>query len=193
MEWRIPPGDERVRAVCSECHHIEYSNPKIVVSCVVWAGGDNTLRCLLGKRAIDPRKGYWGIPQGYMEHGETSRQAAAREVMEETGVKIEEETMKLRAVYNVPGSVQLVYEANISGQQAETEIDATTHESSEVTLFPMDRIPFEDLCFPTVQWAIDHSIAMRKDDSDRVQQMTKCYDPDSQQWAQHEDEILNSS
>lgn len=126
-----------------------------------------------------------------MEHGETSRQAAAREVREETGVQVVEvETMKLRAVYNVPGSVQLVYEAVISRRQAEAEIDETTHESSEVALFPMDRIPFEDLCFPTVQWAIDHSTAMRKNNSNRVQQMTKYYDPNSQQWAEHEDEIV---
>ena len=86
MVLKIPPGDERLRACCDHCGRIEYQNPKIVASCVV--------RCpqgkvLLAKRAIEPRRGTWGIPQGFMEHGETSLQAAAREVYEETGVVVD--------------------------------------------------------------------------------------------------------
>jgi ADP-ribose pyrophosphatase YjhB (NUDIX family) len=183
MKLKIPHGDERLRAVCDACGRIEYSNPKVVVSCVVWTDDD---RCLLGKRAIEPRKGTWGIPQGFMEHGETTREAAAREVLEETGAIITD--LSLRAVYNVPGSVQLLYEATVSGEAVQQQIARSTHESSEVTLFPLDAIPYDELCFPTVRWALEHCIALQKEGATRVQQRTKFYNAELDQWSEFEDE-----
>ena len=192
MVLRIPESDERLRAVCKACGKIEYSNPKVVVSCVVLTDDD---RCLLGKRAIEPRKGTWGIPQGYMEHGETSREAAVREVLEETGAVVPADHLRLRAVYNVPGSVQLVYEAQVAGAVLEQQIANATYESSQVSLFALDSIPFDELCFPTVQWALDHSFALRENrDSANgvlpVQQRSKLYNADIDQWSVLEDEMI---
>lgn len=200
MELRIPENDERLRAVCGDCGHIEYSNPKVVVSCVVWSSqgekGDSQqqqyprLSALLGKRSIEPRAGYWGIPQGFMEHGETTREAAIREVNEETGATVKD--LKLRGIYNVPGSIQILYEGWMvnggDGAEAGHELlPNTTLESSEIRLFDVADIPYDELCFPTVKWALEHCLS----ESDRVQQKNKFYDPDLDQWCEFEDERID--
>ena len=76
---RIPAGDNLPRAVCTACGAVHYENPRIVVGCVPeWQG-----QVLLCQRAIEPRRGYWTVPAGFMENGETMQQAAARECHEE--------------------------------------------------------------------------------------------------------------
>lgn len=219
MILKIPDNDERLRAVCNDCETIVYSNPKVVVACVVlWQQqqeaqqSESQFQCLLAKRSIEPRKGYWGIPQGFMEHGETTRQAAVREVYEETGLTVPPDILKLRAVYNVPGSVQLVYEARLPIDENDDEnnpmelIATSTTESSQIGWFDMDDIP--ELCFPTVQWALDHCIntnnfhknnnnmnESNNDDANRyyqyyrIQQKTKFYNPENDTWNEMEDEV----
>lgn len=188
MSIRVPDGDERPRACCQDCDTIVYVNPKVVVATVVLASSseksDDSIRCLLAKRAIEPRSGYWGIPQGFMELGETSREAAVREVYEETGALIDAHSLKLRAVYNVPGSVQLVYQATLDDHES-LEIATSTTESIEVGFFEVDSLP--DLCFPTVQWAIDH--CSRSIEGTSVQQKTKFYDTVSDTWSEFEDQV----
>jgi ADP-ribose pyrophosphatase YjhB (NUDIX family) len=76
---RIPPGDHLPRAVCTACGTVHYRNPRLIAGCVPEHEG----RILLCRRAIEPRRGYWTIPAGFMEVGETLQQAAARECMEE--------------------------------------------------------------------------------------------------------------
>ena len=74
LEFRVPEGDNRPRHICSNCGAIHYSNPKIVTGCLpVWEN-----KVLLARRAIEPRKGYWNVPSGYMENGETVEQGAER-------------------------------------------------------------------------------------------------------------------
>jgi 8-oxo-dGTP pyrophosphatase MutT (NUDIX family) len=132
--------------------------------------------------------GMWGIPQGFLEHGETTREAAIREVWEETGAQLQDLLLRLRAVYNLPGSVQLVYEARVSGAILERQIAESTHESSEVALFSNDSIPHEELCFPTVRWALDHCLASGNTKVFPVQQRTKYYNADQDIWSVFEDE-----
>ncbi len=64
----VPPGDDKLRPVCENCGFINYKNPKIVVGCVV---ADSMGHILLGKRGIQPRHGYWGLPGGFMESHES--------------------------------------------------------------------------------------------------------------------------
>jgi ADP-ribose pyrophosphatase YjhB (NUDIX family) len=186
MILRIPPGDERLRACCDRCGRVEYSNPKIVVATVVRVGvaaadtdeddDSSGSKILLAKRAIEPRRGTWGIPQGYMEHGETTRQAALREVQEETGVTIRDpSSLQLRAIYNVPGSVQVVYEAIVTNEQdiakIHQEIQAYNNhqqgggESQEVSLLTQQQIAEKELCFPTVEWALKHCWSLQSTSS----------------------------
>lgn len=82
---RVPAGDNRLRDVCDHCNTIHYVNPRNVVGTVpVW--NDQILLC---KRAIEPRYGFWTLPAGFMEIGETTSQAASRETLEEAGARVE--------------------------------------------------------------------------------------------------------
>src|SRR5580658_2903201 len=85
VEMRVPPGDNLPRAVCTACGSIHYENPRMVVGCVPeWQG-----RILLCQRAIEPRRGYWTTPAGFMENGETLQGAAARESLEEAQASVQ--------------------------------------------------------------------------------------------------------
>jgi NADH pyrophosphatase NudC (nudix superfamily) len=74
----VPQDGNRLRYVCQNCAAVLYENPKLVVGCVTEYDG----RILLCKRAIEPRNGYWTVPAGFMELGETLEQAAVRETFE---------------------------------------------------------------------------------------------------------------
>ncbi len=144
---RIPEGDDRLRLVCGDCGWIHYVNPKIVVGAVVQHEG----KLLLCRRAIEPRQGYWTLPAGFMEERETSEAGAAREAMEEAEARIAIDG--LLAVYNIPriSQVQLIYRANLLDGQY-----GVGPESLETRLFAWEEIPWAELAFPTVHWALKH-------------------------------------
>ncbi len=124
-----------------------YANPRIVVGAVAtWQD-----RVLLAKRAIEPRKGYWTIPAGFLEVGETVAAGAVRETWEEAGARIAVD--RLLGIYNLPhiGQVYMVYRA----QMLSPTFSIGT-ESEDVGLFGWDEIPWSDLAFPAVQWALRH-------------------------------------
>lgn len=151
FEKRIPEGDNRERLVCARCEFIHYQNPKIVAGAVcTWRDkGDD--RILMAKRAIEPRKGFWTLPAGYMELGETTEQAALREANEEACATIEID--RLLAMYSVPriGQVHIMYRARLV-----TADVAPGVESEEVALLAWNDIPWDQLAFPTVVWALAH-------------------------------------
>ncbi len=75
LHLQIPPHDDRERHVCSGCGLVHYVNPRIIV-CSIPTWQDRVLLC---KRAIEPRYGTWTLPGGFMETGESTQEAAARE------------------------------------------------------------------------------------------------------------------
>jgi len=135
-----------LRRVCAHCEFIDYVNPKIVAGSVVTKGD----RILLCRRAIEPRKGYWTLPAGFMEEGETVEEGARREAREEACADIRIE--QLLAVYSVPriAQVQVMFRAELM-----SDISAGP-ESEEVGLFAWKDIPWSELAFPTVIWALTH-------------------------------------
>ncbi len=143
----IPDGDNRPRLVCPECTYIKYDNPLVVVGSVVtWED-----RILLCRRAIEPRRGFWTIPAGYLELNEDAETGAIREAKEEACADIKIDA--LLAVYNVTriSQVQLIYRATLSSPEV-----AAGEESLEVGLFDWDSIPWDNLAFPSVRWALNH-------------------------------------
>ena len=143
----IPSGDNRERLVCPDCNYIAYENPKVVVG-VVATWEDKLLMC---RRAIEPRRGYWTLPAGFMEMGESPEEGAAREAWEEARAQLE--IIDLLAVYSLRhiSQLQLFYRARLSS--AEVSVGP---ESEEVGLFSFDRLPAAELAFPSVHWAIGH-------------------------------------
>ncbi len=143
----IPEGDDRLRLVCPDCGFIHYDNPKMVVGAVVRYGD----RILLCRRAIAPRKGYWTLPAGYLELNEAPHEGAAREAWEEAYAKINIDS--LLAVYSIPrlSQVQLIYRATLLDEDVKPGL-----ESLAVGLFRWEEIPWPDIAFPTVHWALHH-------------------------------------
>ncbi|HYD66725.1 NUDIX hydrolase [Azospirillum sp.] len=152
----IPPGDDRERLTCPDCGYVAYQNPLIVVGSVTtWED-----RILLCRRAIPPRKGYWTLPAGFMEEHETVAQGAAREAWEEARARIE--IGALLAVYDIPriSQVQMIFRARLLSPDVEPG-----PESLEVGLFRWEEIPWDDLAFPTVHWALrEHRERLGRDD-----------------------------
>ena len=148
---RIPPGDNRERFVCETCCAIHYVNPKIVTGCLVERDG----AVLLCRRAIEPRKGLWTLPAGFLELGETTAQGAARETLEEANAKVEIED--LYTVFNLPhiSQVYVFFRARlIDGFSAGAE-------TTDAKLFEEDDIPWQQLAFPVVTNTLRHYFADR--------------------------------
>jgi ADP-ribose pyrophosphatase YjhB (NUDIX family) len=147
FERRLVEEEGRSRLVCRDCGFIAYENPKVVVGAVcLWQQ-----KILLCRRAIQPRADFWTLPAGYMELHETSPDGARREAWEEARARIEIE--RLLAVYNIPrlSQVQLIYLARLLSPEI-----APGPESAEVGLFDWQDIPWAELAFPSVRWALDH-------------------------------------
>ncbi len=142
---RVPEGDDRRRLVCDTCGFIQYENPRIVVGAV--AGWED--RILLCRRAIPPRKGFWTLPAGYLELGESPEAGAVREAWEEARAELQMD--RLLAIYSLAriSQVQLIYRARLKHPRVEPG-----PESLEVGLFRFDEIPFEEIAFPSVLWAL---------------------------------------
>ena len=141
----IPEGDDRQRLICPDCGFIAYENPKIVVGSVaLWDS-----RILLCRRAIEPRKGFWTLPAGYLELNETVEEGARREAWEEARARLALDG--LLAVYSIPriSQIQLIYRARLLDPDI-----AAGPESAEVGLFDWDGIPWADIAFPSVHWSL---------------------------------------
>lgn len=143
----VPKGDTHERSVCDHCGFVEYVNPKIVAGSVVRHEG----QILLCRRAIEPRKGFWTIPAGYLELHESPEDGAKREAIEEANAELN--ITNLLAVYSVTriSQVQLIYRATLASPKFSPGI-----ESLEVGLFSWDEIPWDDIAFPSVHWALNH-------------------------------------
>jgi len=152
-ESKIPDGDNCYRDVCEACDLIHYQNPRIISGCIpVWE--DKVLLC---KRAIQPRKGLWTLPAGFMELGETTEQAAVRETLEEAEAVVK--TNELYAVFNLPhiDQVYTIYRAVLLKPEFSSGI-----ESLDVQLFAENEIPWDELAFETMQLSLEYYFQDRK-------------------------------
>lgn len=149
LEHKQPEGDNRARYICSSCGMVHYQNPKIVCGCLAFYEG----KILLGKRGIEPRKGKWNFPAGFMENGETVKEGAAREVWEEVQAKVN--IRHLHTVYNIlhVNQVYLLFVAELT-----EPIFGAGDETSDVRLFAMDEIPWDDLAFHSNVFALEQYI-----------------------------------
>jgi len=147
VSLRTPEGDNRPRYVCSSCKKIHYQNPKIVAGCLPFFD-DKVLLC---KRAISPRAGYWTLPAGYLENGETTSQGALRETIEEANANTE--LKGLYTLFSLPhiSQIYMFYRARL------TDLDFFPGtESIETRLFSEREIPWGELAFPVINETLKH-------------------------------------
>ena len=150
---QIPSGDNRERFVCTACDTIHYINPRIVAGCLpVWE--DQVLLC---RRAIEPRRGYWTLPAGFLENGESIASGAARETLEEANARVED--LSLYTVFSLPHISQayMFYRAKLM------DLDFSSGEESlEVRLFREQDIPWDELAFPVITQSLEFYFADRQ-------------------------------
>jgi len=152
LRAETPAGDNRLRYVCNNCATVHYENPKLVVGCVPVHDG----RILLCRRAIEPRLGYWTLPAGFMELGESLAEAAARETLEEACAEVS--IGGLLASVNVPsaGQVHVFFRATL----AQPDIAAGS-ESLEVSLVSPKDIPWDRLAFTSNRIALEQYLLQK--------------------------------
>ena len=138
---KVPRNDDRRRHVCSDCGTVHYQNPKIVTGCLpVW---ENSV--LLCRRAIEPRRGYWTVPAGFMELDETVQQGAIRETWEEARARVS--NIDLYRVFDVPyiSQIYMFYRCDLDNGE-----HAAGPESLETGLYDESDVPWDEIAFPVI-------------------------------------------
>ncbi|MBT8103984.1 MAG: NUDIX hydrolase [Gammaproteobacteria bacterium] len=152
---KIPEDDDHERWVCDACDTVHYQNPLIVVGCVAERDG----KVLLCKRAIEPRLGYWTVPAGFMELGETVAGGAARETLEEACATVELGHMFASVDVVDAGQVHLFFSGKLVSDFG------VGQESLEVGLFSEDEIPWDDIAFQSGKFALKKYFEDRGEDN----------------------------
>ena len=159
VKLQIPEGDTLPRAVCSSCGTVHYENPRVVVGCVPeWRG-----QILLCRRAIEPRRGYWTAPAGFLEIGESMHAAAARETAEEALAPVE--IGSLLSVVNVlhAAQVHVMFRARLRSAEHGAGV-----ESLETAFFGEAQIPWADIAFASIRFALERYFLDRHEQVERI-------------------------
>lgn len=135
---------EKPRPYCKNCNKFYYHNPIPVTACIVMNSKNEVL---LTRRAVEPSKGKWCLPGGFMELGETPESSAIREIKEETGLDVKEEDLQMLGVISLTsktkGSILIIY---YLVKKWDGSLSPGS-DVSEATFFPTTNIP--ELAFPS--------------------------------------------
>jgi len=141
----VPPGDDRPRKVCPGCGAVHYRNPLAVVGCLV----EREDELLLCRRAIEPARGRWTVPAGFLELGEAAREGARRETREEALAEVE--VGMPHALFDLPhiGQTYSLFRARLTAPGF-----GVGEESLEVAFVRAAEIPWDELAFPVMHFAL---------------------------------------
>ena len=154
VKYVVPAGDQLPRAVCVACGTVHYENPRIVAGCVPeWRG-----QVLLCRRAIEPRRGYWTAPAGFLEIGESVHAAALRETTEEALSQVA--IGSLLSVVNVlhAAQVHIMFRARMV-----SEHHGAGAESLETALFTEPQLPWDEIAFESVHFSLERYFSDRRE------------------------------
>ena len=158
---KVPEGDHLPRAVCTACGTIHYDNPRIIAGCVIEVDG----KILMCKRAIEPRHGFWTIPAGFMENGESVQQAAAREAMEEALAHVQIGSLLAIASVLRAQQVHIMFRARLDPAHPQFGIGP---ESLESQLYDESEIPWPEVAFLSVEFALRRYLEDRRNGVERL-------------------------
>lgn len=159
LSFKMPDGDHRPRIICEACRSTFYSNPKIIVGCLpVWE--DKVMLC---RRNIEPRKGFWNVPGGFMENKETVEEGAIRELWEEAGAKVN--IKGLLTVYNLLHVNQVYF--HFWGELESLDYEMG-HETQEVKLFIESEIPWHEIAFESTNHCLKAYFENRREHKNEV-------------------------
>jgi ADP-ribose pyrophosphatase YjhB (NUDIX family) len=149
MTRAVPPDDHRERHVCSACRFVHYLDPKVACGTIAERDGQFALI----RRNIDPRKGFWSFPCGFMEIDETTEEAAIRETREETGLEVEVDsllgTYSYRESFFGGAIVVVVYHARVRGGTLQAADDCC-----EARMIGPSEVPWDLLAFQSSHSAV---------------------------------------
>ncbi len=168
-----PPGDSRERFFCEHCNTIHYQNPRIVTGCLV-AWEDQVLLC---RRDIEPRRGYWTLPAGFLENGETAQAGAVRETWEEARARVVVD--ELYTLFSLPhiSQIYMFYRGRLEAPEF-----AAGEETLEVALFHQEDIPWGELAFPVVRETLHHYFEDRQQGRFPIRSKDIIIDPARRRW-----------
>lgn len=132
---------------CAACGALALPGPKVLVACFVFQGD----RLLWMRRAHDPQRGFWAVPAGFMELGETLEEAAARELREETGLVLAPSELRLYSLGSITqiNEVYVAFRASVSDACC-----APGPEALDVRFFAEAELPWDQVAFPRANYSI---------------------------------------
>jgi ADP-ribose pyrophosphatase YjhB (NUDIX family) len=143
----------QMRSVCPACGFVHFHDPKVaVIGMVTWGR-----RVLLIRRGVDPMKGRWALPGGYMDAGEMPAEALIRELHEEVGLEVE--VSALLDIFPMAGpgvfnsGIVIAYRAEIDRDEIDRDEApplACDDDACEAAWFSADELPAE-LAFESTQ------------------------------------------
>lgn len=149
-------GEDRDRLSCAACGHIAYVNPRLVVTTLPITD-DGQL--VLLRRGIEPGRGAWAQPGGFLEVDETVHEAAIRETLEETGLVVQPGEIIGLYTRLEAAVVTIAFEARVVGGSA-----TPTREALEIATFAPEAIPWPQLAFRTTMWMLRDWLDRRRPD-----------------------------
>jgi 8-oxo-dGTP diphosphatase len=128
------PANGHPRHLCPRCGWVDYHNPSPAASAIIVRDG----RVLLSKRARDPKAGEWDLPGGFLEAGESGADGIAREIGEETGLKVTRAEVLdvLPGDYDGQPTLTLLYLIEATGEPVADD------DSEELRWFTPDEVPW---------------------------------------------------
>jgi ADP-ribose pyrophosphatase YjhB (NUDIX family) len=156
LEFGLVEGEDRERLACSSCGFIAYVNPRLVVTAIPVTDDG---RVVLLRRGIEPGRGLWAQPGGFLEVDETVSEAAIRETYEETGLVVQPGDIVGLYSRLEAAVVVIAFEARVITGEFRTNPEAL-----EIVAFEPAEIPWPEVAFLTSKWAIRDWVRLRRPD-----------------------------